>query len=78
MIDEPCKAVSIRADRDYIQALKVIATERGITVGDLVREVLDLSSIGERIQTKVLFFKQNDYQNSQSVEKTVNTGTGAA
>lgn len=74
---EACRAVSVRADKDYIQALKVIAMERGKHVGDLVREILDLS-IGSSIQDKMLFFKQNDYQNSQSREKQVNTGSGAA
>lgn len=74
---EQCRAVSVRANRDYIQALKVLASERGIQIGDLVREALD-TSLGESIQSKVLFFAKTDYQNSQSVDKKVIIDPGAA
>lgn len=74
---EACRAVSVRADKDYIQALKVIATERNMVIGDLVRMMID-RSLGETIQEKMLFFKRNDCQNSHSVEKEVNSDPGAA
>lgn len=66
---DPCRAVSVRANRNYIKALKVIASERGIQIGDLVREALD-TTLGETIQSKSLFFDKADYQNSQSVGST--------
>ncbi len=73
---EKSTAVSVRANRNYIRALKVLASERGLPIADLVREALD-KTLGESIEAKVLFFATIDCQNSQSNDNPV-SGPGAA
>lgn len=61
-------AVSIRADKQFIKALKVVAARHGVVVADLVRNALDAQHNGE-IQEQLSFFASNDYKNSQLTEK---------
>jgi hypothetical protein len=66
-------AVSIRADRQYIQAIKAIAAKHGKAIADLVYEAVEAQH-GSEIQQQLSFFASIDYKNSQETKKS----TGAA
>ena len=48
-------AVSIKADREYIKALRAVAAVQGITVGELVRASLD-AQLGDELKPYLDFF----------------------
>jgi predicted DNA-binding protein len=53
------RAVSIRADRTYIKALREFAEDSNKTVADIVREALD-AHIGDALEPRVVFFAQRE------------------
>lgn len=58
MAKDKIGAVSLRSDGAYRAALKEIARRRGVTVGDLVREVLD-NTFGKEMTDLASFFASN-------------------
>lgn len=53
--DVPMTSVSIRAPRAYVQALRVLAAGRGVTLGDLVKEATD-SAYGADLKPHLEYF----------------------
>lgn len=57
--------VPIRANKPYTQALKALAYQHGMTVGELVRSAID-QVYSEQLAPHLAFFKADDgYQSSQ-------------
>lgn len=68
---ERMRAISIRADRQYIKALLAVAYHRGVTGGDLVRQALD-DKYGREIQERLSFFEHGGAR-TQPTEPAPNT-----
>lgn len=59
-------SVSIAGDEAYRKALKALAAQRGITVGELVRASTD-AKYGDQLETFIRFFSANsEDKNPQS------------
>lgn len=61
---ESATAVSIRANRQYLRALRQLAEEKNQPVADLVRAAID-TAYGAEIEPILSFFAKRDYQNRQ-------------
>lgn len=51
-------AISIKADREYVRNLAILAKTNGVTVATLVRCALDITC-GENLETIGFFITQN-------------------
>jgi|GEM_PF-5872796 len=60
--------VSIKADREYVRRLHMLALSNGKTIGELVREAVDACYV----QQMEVFFQQDVAQTEQSIE-SINT-----
>ncbi len=59
-------AVAFRGDRTYIKALKALAYQKGMTMGDLVRQAVD-ELCGDELKPHLAFFyAQDGHKNVQS------------
>lgn len=67
-LDQAMTAVSIRAPRSYVQALKALAASRGLTIGDLVKDATD-AAYGEALQPHIDFFTERERRASQLVRQ---------
>lgn len=67
--EQSSRAVSIRASREYIKALKVIAAEQDLHVADLVYSAVN-TAYGTAVAEKLRFFTGIDYSDCQSTVKT--------
>lgn len=63
-------AISIRADKAYINAVNAYANEQGKTTADLMRDLLD-QHLGAELAPLVTFFASRDRNNVQSAVKKV-------
>jgi hypothetical protein len=59
------RAVSIRADHLYIQALKVVAAQEDRPIADLVFEAIE-ARFGEKIAAQLSFFASNGNKKVQT------------
>jgi hypothetical protein len=69
----PATSVSIRATRETLDALLVIAAQRRVKVADLIAEAVE-NTFGDEIRAQLLFFASTDYKSSQSTKKEVSEG----
>lgn len=61
-------SISVRGSRQYVQAVKVLATKNGKQVADIVRDALD-SAMGPQIEHEMsLFFESDVAQKPQNAE----------
>ncbi len=65
---ERVTAVSLRATREYIRAVKAVALLRGVDAGDLVRSALD-QAYGKDIEKQLVFFADHNRQVDNSIDK---------
>ena len=63
--DVTMTAVSIRAPRAYVQALKALAAGRGVTLGDLVKDATD-AAYSEALKPHLDFFAERERHASQN------------
>lgn len=65
-VSEPTMtAISVRAKRSWTKALRELADRKGTTVGDMVREAVDLK-FKDEIDPLLPFFERGDTYKSQS------------
>lgn len=76
MAEKTSTAVSLRANRPYVQSLRALAEKKGVTVADLVRDALD-AQLGEELKSFVIFFANSGNDDSQSTIAN-SIGPGAA
>lgn len=72
-MSEMATAVSIRADKQYLRALRNLADEKGIRVADLVRSALD-EAFSDELKPYLSFFANcgnKNYQTDDSIESGV-------
>jgi hypothetical protein len=66
-------SISIRGTRQYVQAVKVVATKNGKQVADIVRDALD-KSMGAQIEHELaLFFDSGVAQKPRDTERAKGT-----
>ena len=66
-MDERVTTVSITANRSYIRALSALARNRGVRIGDVVREAVDAQH-GDTLQRYIEFFAAEDVAPTQQVD----------
>lgn len=65
-------AISVTGDRKYVNAINCLARDRGITVGDLVRKILD-QAYGDEIQGIMSFFEKGAASKQQTSASDTHT-----
>lgn len=77
MVGRKTLSVSLEADKSYIQALRMLAAKRGVTVGKMVRDAVD-SALSEDLKPLGIFFANSGIQINHSADSNTSSGPGAA